>query len=457
MELIGLVALCLLLGLLVAAGAYEYSATRRQLKRHTLLVEVSMKLNSTIKKRELLQIMMSTLTKVMHAEGSSIILLDKQRHDLYFEIAIGEKGEQVKQIRLPMGEGIAGWVALNRQSVVIDDVKSDPRWSNRVATKTEFPTRNMMCVPVLSGNELIGVLQVINKKRKTKFTTGDLKLLEMIASPAAIALENAHLYEALEQSIQTLKETTAIKERMESELKIARDIQISFLPKAGYTNPTIELRGVLKPAREVGGDFYNFFDLDQDLLFFTLGDISDKGIHAAMFMAATLTLIKGKIRVGMTPAELLHELNLEVSGDDSSMFATIFCGILNTRTGELVYSNGGHCTPYILTSDARVEKLPGKGGIPIGVMEESVYNDHHAQIEPGSTIVLYTDGIIEAEDAQHRQFGNERLIRELEARQGGSVGPLVDAILRQVELFANGADQFDDIAVLAIQFKGNAG
>lgn len=449
-----IVAVSLLIGVLILISVLKYIAIQRHLRRDRLLFEVSMKLNSTIKKRELLQIIMSTLTKVMNAEASSIILVDKQRDELYFEVAIGEKGEQVKQIRLQIGEGIAGWVAKTRTSVVIDDAKNDARWSNRVATKTDFPTRNMMCAPVLSGNELIGVLQVINKKRGSKFTSNDLTLLEMIASPAAIALENAHLYEALEQSIQTLKETTAVKERMESELKIARDIQISFLPKFTYDNPHVELSGVLKPAREVGGDFYNYFDLDSNLLFFTLGDISDKGIHAAMFMAFTLTLIKGKIRADMSPAELLNEINKEICRDESSMFATIYCGILNTETGVLVYSNAGHCTPYLITKDQRVEKISGRGGIPLGVLEDAEYENHTVLIDRESTIILYTDGISEAENAEHEQFGSIRLVHALESFNGLNVGGMVAGLLRQVDHFAAGADQFDDIAVLAIKYTG---
>lgn len=466
----------------------------KELRRTRQLFELSLEMSSTIRKQDLLRNIMATTANVMNAEASSIILVDKEKGELFFELAIGDKVEQIREIRLKIGEGIAGWVAQTGESVKIDDAAGDPRWSSKVATRTDYPTRNMLCVPVVSKGEIVGVLQVLNKRGSKPFNDRDLKLLQSIASPTAVSLENAMLYDALEKSLQALKETYALKERMDSELRIARDIQMSFLPRgpfaklgvsvnqsgavmtisdAGitYGSPAesdrdagaadkhsfgAEVDAILRPAREVGGDFYDYFALSDTSLFFALGDVSDKGIPAALFMAVTMTLIKGKMSDGTTPGQLLTAVNRELCRDDSGMFATIFCGLLDTASGVLMFSDGGHCLPLLIRGDGSVEPLKGSKGLPLGVLEDAQYTDNIAIMAPGERIVLYTDGISEAEDPVHAQYGVERLTGLLQAEPADV--PMKESIarlLQDVDRFARGAQQSDDIAVLMV--RRNAG
>ncbi|UJF34107.1 PP2C family protein-serine/threonine phosphatase [Paenibacillus hexagrammi] len=484
----------------------------KELNRTLQLFEVSLEMNSTLRKQDLLGKIMETTSRLMEAEASSVILVDRERGELYFDLALGEKGEEVREIRLKIGEGIAGWVAQTGQSVKIDDAASDERWSSKVAKRVDYPTRNMLCVPLVSKGDIIGVLQVLNKRSGLHFTDRDLLLLESIAAPIAISLENAMLYDALEKSMIALKTTTAAKEKMESELRIARDIQMSFLPRgslvvsaaaaagdslgiasvevpgsefeeafgegtkeaskeasneasrgasgsAAHLGSSVEIGAVIRPAKEVGGDFFDYFELGQDRLFFALGDVSDKGIPAALFMSVIMTLIKGKMTLSMTPAQLLTEVNRELYKDDSSMFATICCGVLHTGTGKFVYSDGGHCTPYMVRGSGEVESLRGKKGLPLAVLEEMIYSDNEAWLEPGDRLVLYTDGISEAEDPDQHQYGMERLRNVLvdTVRSVDSETPtepdLLKRILDDVDLFTSGAQQSDDIAVLHVHRK----
>ncbi|MDB5053992.1 MAG: hypothetical protein JWM44_2042 [Bacilli bacterium] len=425
----------------------------KELQRTKTLFEVSLQLNSTLNKKDLLQIIMSTTAKVLHAEASSIILLDQLTGELYFEVATGEKETEIKEIRLKMGEGIAGWVAETGKSVKIDHASNDPRWSNKVSSRLDFPTRNLLCVPVISRGEIMGVLQVLNKKRGSHFSAKDLLLLETIASPTAIALENAYLYETLEKSIQSLKEAAALKERMERELQIAQEIQMSFLPqKLPQTSKYIEIHSFIKPAKVVGGDFYNYFYIDSDHLFLTLGDVSDKGIPAALFMAVTMTLIKGSMRIGMMPAELLYMVNNELCKDESNMFATIFCGILHVRTGQFIYSDGGHCTPYIIRNHGGIEPITVAKGLPLGALADMAYHNKETVLLSGDTLLIYSDGITEAENSTQEQFGSNRL---LESLIGSHTFPLQDILHRlidDVDKFTDGAPQFDDNALLLVRF-----
>ncbi|QGQ96653.1 GAF domain-containing protein [Paenibacillus psychroresistens] len=429
----------------------------RELTRTKILFEVSLQLNSTIKKKELLQIIMSTTAKVLNAEASSIILVDKVKGELYFEIATGAKENEIKEIRLKIGEGIAGWVAQTGESIRIDNASSDARWSNKVSSKLDFPTKNLLCVPVRSRGEIIGVLQVLNKQRGAHFNAMDLQLLEMIASPAASALENAQLFEALEESILSLKETTAVKERMERELQIAQEIQMSFLPQKQFVSTSAaELESYLKPAKVVGGDFYNYFYIDEDRLFMTLGDVSDKGIPAALFMAVAMTLIKGTMHAEMEPADLLYSVNNGLCKDDSNMFATIFCGILNIRTGHFIYSDGGHCTPYIIRNTGEIEPLAVIKSLPLGAFPDVSYHNQETMLQTGDTIFVYSDGITEAENAAQKQFGTTRLLQSLANGQTITLQALLQQLIIQVEAFVDGAPQFDDTALLMARFSANS-
>jgi sigma-B regulation protein RsbU (phosphoserine phosphatase) len=479
----GWIAASLILLFVLVAVERRRRTAERELSRTLQLFEVSMEMNSTIYKQDLLQKIMDTASKVTDAEASSVILVDSERGDLFFELALGEKGGEIREIRLKMGEGIAGWVAESGQSVKIDDAAGDSRWSSKVATRVDYPTRNLMCVPMTSKGEIIGVLQVLNKRNGKHFSEKDLKLLQSIAAPTAISLENAMLYSALEKSIQALRDTVASKERMQSELRIASEIQMGFLPQrvsslrplpaASVADAVLEgalwsggtaavapspaqpmladsVRSIIRPAREVGGDFYDYFTVGDSRLFFTLGDVSDKGIPAALFMAVTMTLIKGKMKADMTPGQLLTEVNRELYKDESAMFATIFCGVLDMRTGELTYSDGGHCTPYVVRDGGAIEPLIGVKGLPLGVLEDMEYRDNTATLAPGERILLYTDGISEAEDSLHQQYGTIRLQDIVGESHQLSMEAMIARILSDVDLFTAGAQQSDDIAMLLV-------
>ncbi|MDF2721050.1 MAG: hypothetical protein K0Q59_725 [Paenibacillus sp.] len=449
-----------------------------ELQRTLQLFDVSLEINSTIRKQDLLQRIMDTSARIMNAEASSVILVDPEKGDLFFELATGEKRDEVREIRLKMGEGIAGWVAENGRPLKIDDAAKDPRWSSKVANRVDYATRNMLCVPVFSKGTVIGVLQVLNKRGSKPFTEKDVRLLESIAAPTGVSLENAILVDALEKSFEVLKQTTAAKERMESELRIAEQIQMSFLPLTlsprraasamwqadgakedaeGYVPVAeqypVDVHAMLRPAKKVGGDFYDYFLLGDNQLFFTLGDVSDKGIPAALYMAMIMTLIKVRMAPGMTAGELLTEVNRELYKDESTMFATIFCAVLDMKSGRLQYSDGGHCTPYVVRRGGGIEPLASQKALPLGVWDDTAYFDQDIQLQDGDRIVLYTDGITEAEDHEKRQYGSARLQETLDRLREATGPQLLQALVGDVDRFADGAMQSDDIAVMTVMKK----
>ena len=263
---------------------------------------------------------------------------------------------------------------------------------------------------------------------------------------------------SLKEYIVDLKETTAIKERIESELKIAHTIQMSFLPKRFPPFPEkqeFDIYAALIPAKEVGGDLYDFFLLDDRHLFFSIGDVSGKGVPAALFMAVTKTLMKSIASENITPSDILERTNRELCVDnDTMMFCTVFCGILNFATGELAFANAGHNPPLIISPAHKPEWLAVAPQVILGVLEDATYNTHLTTLKPGASLILYTDGVTEAMDQQDKLYANDRLIRTLEMEKGDSAHEIVENIILSVREFVGPVTQSDDITVLALTFKG---
>jgi len=262
---------------------------------------------------------------------------------------------------------------------------------------------------------------------------------------------------SLKAYIANLAETTAAKERIESELKIARAIQMSFLPKRFPPFPqkhSFEIYAALEPAREIGGDFYDFSLLDDDHLFFTIGDVSGKGIPAALFMAVSKTLIKGIVGPDMELSEALKRVNLELCRDnDAVMFVTVFCGILNFASGELRYTNAGHLPPVLVRGANEMGWLKIPAGTALGVDEGAQYQTETTMLEPGDSLILYTDGVTEAMNAEYQLYSAEQFLDTLRSHPFGSSEENVHDIFASVKAHASGEPQSDDITVLTVSFR----
>jgi len=269
----------------------------------------------------------------------------------------------------------------------------------------------------------------------------------------------------LSEYIAKLTETTAAKERIESELQIAHDIQMGILPMKFPPFPErteFEIYASIIPAKEVGGDFYDFFFIeDEQLSFdsnnklcFVIGDVSGKGVPASLFMALTKTLLKAKASSDISPSQILTTVNRELCiGNESCMFVTIFCGILDTDTGEITYSNGGHNPPYIVSKSRGVILLNGETGTALGVFDEAVYTTNNTKLNRGEGLYLYTDGVTEAMDIHNNLYSEQRLERFLADRDAScETELLVQESREDVIKFTSGAAQSDDITIMAIKY-----
>lgn len=260
--------------------------------------------------------------------------------------------------------------------------------------------------------------------------------------------------EALRQAVREHDQLVTLQR----ELDIARDIQLSILPRSFPPFPhrnDFEIFAEMIPAREVGGDFYDFFLVDDDRLGFVIGDVSGKGIPAALFMAVSRTLLKSTALEGLAPGSCLERVNRLLCLDNSAeMFVTVFYGILNTRTGEIEYSNGGHNPPFLVRAGGAPQALERTGGIVLGVMENVSYRERRTTLRAGDAIFLYTDGVTEAMDREGALFSEIRLERLLNEASGASPEAVIRRALAAVSDHSAGAAQSDDITTLAIRYNG---
>lgn len=263
---------------------------------------------------------------------------------------------------------------------------------------------------------------------------------------------------ALRVYIADLERTTAAQERIDSELRIAHTIQMSFLPRRFPPfphRPELDLYAALEPAREVGGDFYDFFLLGEDKLFVAIGDVSDKGITAALFMAVTKSVMKGIAEKEMEPAELLRRLNLELCQEnDALMFVTVFCGILDLPTGIFTYSNAGHNPPVLCRTGAAPAWLELPAGLVLGVRPTAGYSSLRVQLAAGDGLLLYTDGITDALNPDQQAFSAERLLHEAGGAPEESAAALTERIIGRVRDYTAGAEPADDMALLSLRYLG---
>jgi sigma-B regulation protein RsbU (phosphoserine phosphatase) len=247
---------------------------------------------------------------------------------------------------------------------------------------------------------------------------------------------------------------------LHSDLSVAREIQHAILPRE-FRLPkmpladTIDLHASMEAAKDVGGDFYDFFCIDDTHLGFTMADVSGKGIPAAIFMAVSRTLIKATGMHNLSSAAVMHEANNMLASESlDSMFVTVFYGVMDLETGHIDYTNAGHNQPYVLHPDGSVEALPTQGNMALGAFEGLEYKSGELTLAPGDMLVTYTDGVTEAENESHEQFGEEALAALLPNYVTASAAGMVEGIRSQVQNFVGGAPQSDDITVLVIKRKG---
>ncbi|MBD2211663.1 SpoIIE family protein phosphatase [Nostoc linckia FACHB-104] len=368
-------------------------------------------------------------------------------------------------------KGLAGWVIRHRQLGLIDDTENDDRWLT--LPNQPYIVRSALAVPILRGDELLGIITLLHSE-PGHFSHEAANLMQVTADQMSLVLENARLYSKLEKYSKAL----------DAEMEKGRQIQIDFLPYEIVQQPNCEITACFYPARQVAGDFYDTFELDDKQIGLVIADVCDKGVGAALFMALMRSLIRifsaeTQLRgiaheilehnkplpdgwIGKSMSANLSHLNalqavtrtneyVAQNHWQLSMFATLFFGVLEPDTGILTYINGGH-EPLFILGESGIKKTLKSTGPAVGMMAGMKFKIQQVQMEPGDILIGYTDGVTEGKNPDGELFTDKRL-RSLLEQPCSSACDLLERIKTHLFAFIADAPQFDDITMLSVRWN----
>lgn len=403
-----------------------------------LLAEMSshLAISNTSNTANTIERALTLIVQYVNAQAGSLFMLEDNNSNLVCKASVGPI--DITGITIKADQGIVGRCVSTGESKMVRDVNNDPDFITEVDNESGFKTNSILCVPLATHNEKIGAIELVNRQDKnTLFTESDLLMLQTLASATSMAITNTRMAADLID-----------QQRIQQELKMAAEIQRSLLPTTDESLPII---GINIPARKVSGDFYDHFMLDDGRHYFTLGDVSGKGINAALLMAKTVSLFHCMGKTIHQPGKLLSIINGEICETASrGMFVTMVCGIYDPKTGEVVLANSGHEPVLFLNKKMEFSSL-GADAPPVGIIPptspEETIPEQTLMLE-GGCLYLFTDGITEGKLNQ-LPFGVDRLKQELINNQSASSYDqlkYICALLQQ-----DGGELHDDITIMSIQ------
>jgi serine phosphatase RsbU (regulator of sigma subunit) len=409
--------------------------------RLALLYRTSQTFNSSLDLDEVLNLVMDEVITSTRAERGFLVLHD-ERGQVKVRTARGIDQTSIDDPSFQISRSVVERVAQTGEPVLTSDAQQDARLNLRDSV-LNLRLRSILCVPLALKNAVTGVIYVDNRLHAGIFSRDDLDLLAAIASNAAIAIENARLYRLAVE-----------KGRLEREVQVAREVQTSLLPRSAPQAPGWEFAGQWQPALEVAGDYYDFIWGDTEgRLGLVIGDVTDKGMPAALFMALTRSTVRACLSRGGSPAASLALANqLIVSDAGDGMFVTLCYVQLELATGAATFVNAGHNPPLIYRAATGEWEAIGRTGIALGLMADAPYTERTVKLDGGDFLLLYTDGATDALNEAGDSFGVERLCAALAAHAQTYAAPAAASLLAALEQalddFKGAAAPFDDLTFL---------
>ncbi|MEI6071248.1 MAG: GAF domain-containing SpoIIE family protein phosphatase [Verrucomicrobiae bacterium] len=422
----------------------DIESLRKSLQVYKGLVEVSAAINSITDYGELLRAILDVARRVFLAEAASLFLVDPASGSL--ELAISTQGGaryDEPKLSIPRGKGIAGWVFEHCEPVVIPDAYLDERFFKEADRLTGFTTRSILCAPLKRVSETIGVLQILNPVGKGCFCDTDLEGFCAYVNLTATAIEK----------LRTVERMRA-QERVDRDLAIAAEIQRELLSRA----IPADVKGASfaahnTPAANVGGDFYGVFPGDCGEIYFAVGDVSGKGISAALLMAQTLSAMHFVFGAATTPSAALALLNETLCENIiRGMFITTLVGKMDSVTRRVEIASAGHCHPILAKADGSAGKIEIPGAMPLGILPDVRYSHGEVTLEPGDRLVVYTDGLSESRQEGTGALFDEYLISAASGRSASAKG-LLDRIVQAERKHRGAGSQLDDLTLLIGGFE----
>ncbi|MCJ7813073.1 SpoIIE family protein phosphatase, partial [bacterium] len=368
----------------------------------------------------------------------AVMLIDEQKENHLLKTMV--RGADTSAERLPyrLDSQLTGWMLKYRTVLLINDFANDNRFQKN--TKETFPIHSILSVPLILKNRMIGLIAIFNKKTPEGFSDEDQRLLSIIAAQSTQVIENARLYEEEQKLI-----------RMQEEFRLASKIQLGLLPKIPTKMRGYDIAGVSYPAQIVGGDYFDFIQMDEHNLAVCLGDISGKGLPAALLMANLQATIRGQTLLKPSPKDCLQRSNkLLYDSTDPQKFATLFYGILNNKNHEMCYANAGHNRPLLFLSGGDHRFLE-EAGIALSFVEKTDYNEGQLTFQKGDLLLIYSDGITEAMNENEEEFGEENVITLVKKNLKMSADQLVNKVITDVKQHTGKRPQTDDITLIVMK------
>jgi sigma-B regulation protein RsbU (phosphoserine phosphatase) len=411
-------------------------------RKYRLLLELSQRISRTLDLQVVLDDLLEALRPAIAYDAAGIFVLNRavplaRRNDpnlIAGMVQVGFDDPRTDDPMLRSGKGIIGHVVHTGETVIAPDVRLDPRYvAGRPTTRSE------LAVPIVSEAGVIGCLN-LESDRAGAFSRDDAELVEFFASAAALSIEKALLHR------QVLD-----KQRIEDQLRLAREVQSGLLPGVPPDLPGYDIAAVALPTWAIGGDYYDYVSLGEGRLGLVVADVSGKGIPAALIMATFRAALRTEMRRQADLAAVAAQLNRAVlESGDASRFVTAVCGVLEAASGRLTYVNCGHNPPLLLRGTGGRDELQ-QGGPALGLFDEAAFEAGSAVLEPGDRLVLYTDGVVEPTDDADREFGTERLEAAARETAGRPAAEALRGVIDATRAFAGRQDYDDDFTLVVVQ------
>jgi len=404
----------------------------------SILNEIATAISSTLDLDRVVDLIVQKCVKHLKVEQGAVWLLSDEEHGTPLHTMVRKLDSVSSGLPFRLDAQVTGWMLKHQKPLVVNDFLNDDRF--QITKNENLSIRSLLAVPLQQKGKMIGLLTVFNKKGEEQFTDDDRRLLTIIAAQSAQVIEGARLYLEEQQYL-----------RMQQDMNLAKEIQLNLLPKEGPMIQGYDAFGISIPAKEVGGDYYDFIPIKDDRVAICLGDVSGKGMPAALLMANLQATLRGQTISSNCARECLDRSNqLLYHSTDTEKYATLFYGILNLHDHVLCFSNAGHNSPFLVSREGKMQRLKTIG-IPLGFLEEFEFSEHSVSIAPGDVLVLFSDGISEAMNAFEEEFEEDRLLQIIIKNRHLSSHDLIDKIVSAVKDHAGSTPQTDDMTLLALK------
>src|SRR5882762_8783888 len=409
-----------------------------------MLLDITKTISRSLDLDEVLNLVMDTLDSLIPYDAAGIYLLKRSHPQsewaedetcvFHTQVVRGYDIDDLQELGIKMGEGLIGHVAVSGKPFISPDVRNEPRYINARAG-----TRSEMVAPIISNNEVIGVFD-LESDELNAYDKDDLEILGLLASQVAIIIEKVMLHDQLIE-----------KQRLETQLEVARQVQLELLPARDPQLEGFDISAYNFPTEEVSGDYYDWVRIYDDQIGIVIADVSGKGVPAALLMAFLRASLRAATHIGYAPHISMSKVNyLLWESIERNQFVTAFYGILDATNRTLAYTNAGHNPPLLLTADGNFSFID-RGSVPLGMFKDTRYHEYYLTTEPDDVLMLYTDGVTEAQNAQGEEFGRVRLAEAVKSNRQLGARELIAAVHTEVLAWTEGRGATDDVTFFVIK------